>query len=432
MTRRYRRVRFSLAAMLIIVTGVTLWLGRTTLLARRQKAAVASVTSAEGIVSYNETAVPQWLRDALGEEYFLNARSVDFATKMGRKSGSQDPKANDAALAGLADLSSLDSLELGHNESVGDEQLKFLRPLNNLQVLYLHRTSVVGPGLKELVELPQLKHLMLDRTGVGDDGAEFLGAMPGLRSLSMNHTEITDVGISRLTTLNNLESLRVANTNITDAAVPDLAKLESLTELVLKGTRISAEGAEQLKQALPDCSILLTFALGKSPDDRRIAAPDEELSAADLTSRFRERGIDGHARTPNGANDGPASRMFLSHTTLSDAVLVDLVNGLPDLDSLTLRESLASDEFLAGLQASEALIYLELTGSLVTNAGLAHLAKFSNLRELILNGTDVTDEGLRHLHGITSLQQLSLEDSRVTPAGIKQLRAALPKCNVTY
>jgi hypothetical protein len=429
---RCRPVRFSLAAMLIVVTGGTLWLGRTTLLARRQKAAVASITSAEGIVGYEETAIPPWLRDAIGEEYFLSAKSVDFATDMGRKGGSQEPKANDHALGALAGLQGLETLELGHNESVGDEQLKFLRPLKGLRVLYLHRTAVTGPGLKELVDLPHLEHLMLDRTSVGDEGAGSLGAMRGLRSLSMNHTQITDMGIGRLTRLRKLESLRLRNTAITDAAIPDLAKLESLTELVLKGTKITAEGAEQLKHALPNCSILLTFAVGKSPDDRRVAAPDEELTAADLTARFRERGIDGHASPPAGVDDANVSQLFLGHTNLSDAALVDLVNGQPALDTLTIRESLASNDFLAGLQGSKSLTYLELAGSLVTDDGLVHLAKFPNLRDLVLNSTDVTDEGLRHLEPLPSLRQLSLEDSRATPAGIKQLRAALPNCSVTY
>jgi hypothetical protein len=201
---------------------------------------------------------------------------------------------------------------------------------------------------------------------------------------------------------------------------------------VLKGTNITAEGAEQLKQALPNCSILLTFAVGKSPDDRRIATPDEELTAGDLTSRFQKRGIDGYAWAPAGADDGPVCRMLLSHTTLSDTALFDLVNGLPNLDTLTVRESLASDEFLAGLQASETLTYLELAGSLVTDEGLVHLAMFPNLQDLVLNGTDVTDEGIHHLEVLSTLRQLSLEDSRATPAGIKQLRAAMPKCSVTY
>ena len=39
------------------------------------------------------------------------------------------------------------------------------------------------------------------------------------------------------------------------AAVPHLKKLEGLKELSIKNTAISADGVDQLKQALPDCEI---------------------------------------------------------------------------------------------------------------------------------------------------------------------------------
>jgi hypothetical protein len=425
-----RRLRFSLAALLFLFTAAALWLGRATYLARRHQDAAAAITASEGIIQYKKALAPAWLQKAIGEEYFQVVDSVDFATNVGRKQGSQEPKVNDAALANLAGLASVKTLELGNNESVGDEQLKYLRPLTGLRVLYLYRTAVEGPGLAELVDLPELEAINLFRTPVDDRAAVHLGKMAGLRFLGLADTNVTDAGVRELASITNLRILTLDRTAITDAAIPDLAKLKQLEELDLIDAKITAEGADRLREALPKCNIIVNFALGKSRDDQDIVQPGESLTLAELNARFKQRGIDGRVMAGAGNAAGQTASLFLSETTLSDRVLLQVVESLPNLQELIIRQSMATDEFLAGLPRTLPLTYLELSGSRITDVGLQHLAQFAALEELGLGSTEITDAGLMAFLKLGSLRKLSLPDSGVTPAGIAKFKAARPGCTV--
>ena len=75
---------------------------------------------------------------------------------------------------------------------------------------------------------------------------------------------------------------------------------------------------------------------------------------------------------------------------------------------------------------------LYLSGTKVTNAGLVRLKGLTKLRWLDLSRTEVTDDGLVSLKGLTMLQLLFLEDTKVTAAGVKKLKAALPKCDISW
>src|SRR5262245_53352016 len=111
-----RWFRFSLATLLVVVTGLSLWLGRQTRLARQQDAAVRAIVAGEGVVLYNDdsqSSSPKAvgapsifvsLRHAVGDDYFRTVKSVDLATNLGRRKGTREPKATPAILAQLADL----------------------------------------------------------------------------------------------------------------------------------------------------------------------------------------------------------------------------------------------------------------------------------------------------------------------------------------
>ena len=160
---------------------------------------------------------PSWVQNILGQKYFRKVKAVDFATNRGRKKGTNDPKATDELLAHLEFLDEIKSVELGHNESVTDEQLIYLSPLKNLEAIYLHRTLVTVPGLLHLTNLPQLKYLSLNYTPLTDAGLEHIANIKSLRTIALDNTKVTDDGVAFLTKLKNLESLSLNNTDITDA-----------------------------------------------------------------------------------------------------------------------------------------------------------------------------------------------------------------------
>ena len=92
--------------------------------------------------------------------------------------------------------------------------------------------------------------------------------------------------------------------------------------------------------------------------------------------------------------------LFLSGTQVTDAGVVHL-QGLTQLQRLSLGEAQ------------------------VTDAGLVHLRGLTQLQDLSLYLTQVTDAGLVHLKGLTQLQDLYLKGTQVTDAGERSLHKAL-------
>lgn len=75
---------------------------------------------------------------------------------------------------------------------------------------------------------------------------------------------------------------------------------------------------------------------------------------------------------------------------------------------------------------------LHARGKQVTDAGLiAICAGLPELEELDLRDTAVTDQGLQALAALATLRQLDLHGSLVTEQGVAGLRTALPNCDIT-
>jgi hypothetical protein len=137
--------------------------------------------------------------------------------------------------------------------------------------------------------------------------------------------------------------------------------------------------------------------------------------------------------------------------TPADRVWIEGVNQLPTIKTLLLSGSDVTDDTLARLDGSRALVELHLTSAAISDDGLRHLRKFPNLRWLILNHTLITDAGAAHLSqlgklqeldlrntgvsdasislilGIADLQQVDLRGTQVTPEGIRTIRHRAPK-----
>jgi internalin A len=422
-----RRLRFSVGALLLVMTALALALG---LVARRKQLeqdAIAAVTAVEGLVHYEDSA--SWTRTLFGETFTRRRLTIDLAANLGRRNGSDAPKATNEVLARLRGLPAVEVLELSHNP-ITDAQLAYLKPLRQLKTLYLFRSNVVGDGLVHIVGLRRLRSLHLGETPVSDAATEHLGRMTQLSSLRLDGTQISDIGVARLTGLTRLEALSLERTNVTDASVEALSQLGSLGELVLTGTAVTASGVDRLRAALPGCRVVVAFALGKTADDELLFAADEVRSAAEINARIRLRHLDGEVEVDATRPERPIIGLRLFHCTLSDAVILDLIREMPKLRTLNLRNCVAGDALLAGVESLSELKYLSLEGCPVTDEGLKHLSKFPALVELYLRSTDVTDEGLLVLTGVPSLRRVSLYRTKTTRAGIEALRKSMPGCQV--
>jgi len=76
---RRRWFQFSLRTLLVLLTVLCVWLGVTVNRARKQREAVAAIEALGGYVRYEyqygsgqEPPGPKWLRELIGEEYFVS------------------------------------------------------------------------------------------------------------------------------------------------------------------------------------------------------------------------------------------------------------------------------------------------------------------------------------------------------------------------
>jgi len=77
-----------------------------------------------------------------------------------------------------------------------------------------------------------------------------------MRELDLRATKIKGSGISYLGSMHHLEDLALGNTKVSDRALSDLEKLTSLKHLHLSFTEVTREGADRLRDVLPECEVV--------------------------------------------------------------------------------------------------------------------------------------------------------------------------------
>ena len=80
--------------------------------------------------------------------------------------------------------------------------------------------------------------------------------------------------------------------------------------------------------------------------------------------------------------------------------------------------------------SSNALQYLQLSGTRVANAGLESIRHLTGLRVLWLYDTRISDAGLPLLQGLSGLRVLNLRSTLVSKGGINQLQKSLSGCEI--
>ncbi|MCA9151083.1 MAG: hypothetical protein KDA92_17350 [Planctomycetales bacterium] len=431
--RNKLKLRFSLATLLIAVTAASIWLATTSKQARDQEVGVAGVESNEGVVQFETTLdVPDWLRNAVGQEYFRDETTVDFATNQGRQQRTGEPKATDANLRHLESLDSIEILELGNNSDVTDLGLAHLKSLRRLTTVYLYRTGIRGPGLVHLADLPKLEAISLSDTRLDDSGVTHLGRMTRLTWARLDNTKVTDASMSELAKATALKTLTLSNTEITDTGLMHLARLDRLDTLDVRGTGVTFDGVARLKRLLPNCQVTVTFGLGTLPQDESLFVDGYTPSSGEINAKLKELRIDGEVQTDATRPGSPIVTFRLFDSTLSNEVVLDLIEHMPDLEVLNLRRGLVGDDFVKGVGGLRNIKHLSLQATRITDDGLQYLSLLPNLKELILTETDVTDAGLAHLRSLRGVRSITLNSTRVTIGGIEGLRQSLPTCSVSW
>lgn len=84
------------------------------------------------------------------------------------------------------------------------------------------------------------------------------------------------------------------------------------------------------------------------------------------------------------------------------------------------------------LQSLPSLKWLRLRDVPANDSTLKNLRCMSSLELLDLSGTHVDDAGLHYLEDLTKLKELDLTRTRITDAGVARLQKALPNCKISH
>ncbi len=280
-------VRFSLRTMLVLTTALAVWFGTMGRSAHIQKAAVKRVREVGGEVHYAfqydldgnlqanaEHWAPKWLRDSLGEDYFMTA--VDVVLPSTREAGKYYEV--DATLEHLTRLKGLTGLTI-KGQHLTDKGLEVLGRFANLARLNIRSTWVTDSGIRHIGQLTQLKHLSLNVPRISDAGIEHLSANSQLESLTLYGGRFSGEGLAHLASLSalrhlslhgrhgvgekvndealkyiaqltNLEHLSLSNIIMTDFGLSQLKKMANLKSVSLPRRSVDKDAADSLKQSL--------------------------------------------------------------------------------------------------------------------------------------------------------------------------------------
>lgn len=191
-----RWFQFSLRTLLILTTVIAALLAWWSYKAHQQRAAVAALERAGGVVKfdsslpwtggmYRSPTWPQWLLNYHSRDYFASVDLVWFPPSAGDASLKQNPG---LAIAGRLNLS---------DTQVTDAGLKELKGLPALYELALTNTRITDGGLEEIRTLTALRWLGLDNTRVTDSGLEILLGLTHLEFIDLRGTSVTDAGVAR-------------------------------------------------------------------------------------------------------------------------------------------------------------------------------------------------------------------------------------------
>jgi hypothetical protein len=191
-----------------------------------------------------------------------------------------DNPITDDGLREIARYRRLNSLLLSETQ-ITDAGLAYLRENDDLAVLFLNGTAVTDAGLAQLHGMSGLNTLQVPNTNVTSAGVLSAIEHMSLSSIAVDASVITPEIVTALdnkavyhlalhgnaipealplfANATGPKSLYLNGESVTDECVPDLTRLTGLQYLNLMDTRMTRDGYDQLRKALPNCHIYLAL-----------------------------------------------------------------------------------------------------------------------------------------------------------------------------
>jgi hypothetical protein len=134
----------------------------------------------------------------------------------------------------------------------------------SLEGIELLGSPVTAAGLSHLAKLKQIRMLFFNTCPIHDFDLECLESLDDIRDLTLleegttaNPNRFTEPGFREVGQIKKLEKLWLANLKVSDAAARHLKNLTHLKRLQLSRCQISDEVIAELRQALPQCEVVI-------------------------------------------------------------------------------------------------------------------------------------------------------------------------------
>jgi hypothetical protein len=166
-------------------------------------------------------------------------------------------------LEGLPNLATLRKLVVPKEAIVNDKWLPVIAKCKSLSTLALPGSDITPRGLEVLAKLSLTRVDFSDCKWLNDEAMETIADWEELRYLYLSNVPISDNGVHSIRGLTKLEELDMCcgseegNPLVTNRSVDVLKTFANLRELNLWGAHIYDDGDAELKDALPDCKIIL-------------------------------------------------------------------------------------------------------------------------------------------------------------------------------
>jgi hypothetical protein len=170
-----------------------------------------------------------------------------------------DTKVTGRGLEKLKGLPRLKQIVVGASH-FGDTDLRALNGFEHLEMVAIVGTLVTDDGLNALSNLKTLTTISLKETKVNGPGLQYLKELPNLHELMLGGSSITDRTVPYLEKagLVHLQRVILNDTEITDASVQTLTRFGALKELAIHRSKITPDGVDQLRHAIPNVDIQFT------------------------------------------------------------------------------------------------------------------------------------------------------------------------------
>lgn len=358
-TAKKYRLKFTLKTLLLVMTVFGVWLGSKVQRANKQRLAVEQIEQLGGNVVYSYELIdayswkrsnkpmpgPKWLRNLIGDDYFVRVAYV------------KQPRGHGEA-SYLSSLPDIERIDL-QSTPITDDDLVHLRDMRNLKSLHCSDSQIKGPGLKHLSNCKDL------------------------RSLDLRHTQEEEVELTHLEALQKLKTSYSYNfhvhgeNEIADEAVEYLLRIEKLKQLETYRLAVDDTGGGEVARYIARLNLGVTLSHKQTMDEvvKRLTVA---LSSGQIDKSSVMTGL------------------YSQEGEFSDAGLEQIAK-FAKLERLHLGFAAITDEGLVHLRALKNLTELDLYGTSISDDSVPVLASLGQLTKLTVFGTRVTKEGGKRL-----------------------------------